>query len=170
MSNVHQGLYLGQYARTEELNERISDRNVPSALLKPNYDPRPMGTKRTRFPINQPLMCEGGERYYLEYDQEKVFYGGNAKAPVDGFMRNVSKETDLRNQTRVLQRNDPLSTYIPSSASDLYNTTVPISMSATSQPHPDLFRHAELRTNRLPPIQPSAGFMNQTRQQLRDLM
>jgi len=170
MSNVHQGLYLGQYDRTEELNERLMDRNIPSALLKPNYDPRPMGTKRVRFPTNQPPMCEGGERYYLEYEPEKVFYGGDSKAPVDGFMRNLSKETDLRNQTRVLQRNDPLSTYIPSSASDLYNTTVPISMTEAPQPHPELFRRTEVRTNRLPPIQFSGGFMNQTRQQLRDLM
>lgn len=163
-------LIIGQQERTEELNRRLFDRIVPSSLLKPNFDPRPASTQRTKLPIvetrKQPQ--EGG-RNYLDFTPESVFYSGTTNGPVQGYLSNVSTENDLRNQTRSLQRNDPLSTYIPSSTSDLYNVSVAPSRPET-QPHPILFQ----RFNYAPrgKFHPKIGndvFNNHSRTQLRNL-
>lgn len=45
------GLYTCQQERTEELNQKISSRNIPSKELEPNFDFRPVMTKYSRFPM-----------------------------------------------------------------------------------------------------------------------
>jgi len=161
------GLQIGQQERTEELNRRLFDRIVPSSVLRPNFDPRPAATKRTKLPVVDERVPHKSKSY-LDYSPEAVFYGGNSKAPVEGFLANISKENDLRNQIRPLQRSDPLSTYIPDSSSDLYNTMVPTR--PDTQPHPLLFNRFQYAS--APQFVPQIGndtFHNHSRTQLRNL-
>tara|TARA_Y100000816_G_C25976375_1_gene509684 strand:+ start:229 stop:753 length:525 start_codon:yes stop_codon:yes gene_type:complete len=162
-------LLIGQQDRTEELNNRLFNRNVPSSLLKPQFEPRPASTKRTKLPIiDESSNQNTDKRKYLDYSLESVFYGGNSKAPVEGYFSNILKENDLRNQTRLLQRNDPLSTYIPDSTSDLYNTIVP--SRPDTQPHPLLFTRQQFIQT--PTFHNQIGnelFNNHCRTQLRNL-
>jgi len=46
MERIRQGSY-----RTEELNERVSNRNIPSEPLQPQFDIRPLSTKYSMMPI-----------------------------------------------------------------------------------------------------------------------
>lgn len=48
---VVEGVFYGQNERTDELNNRIIERNYPDIPLKPNYDPRPISTKYSHFPM-----------------------------------------------------------------------------------------------------------------------
>ena len=45
------GVLYGQHERTDELNKRISHRNIPDIPLEPHYAPRSVQTKHTIFPI-----------------------------------------------------------------------------------------------------------------------
>ena len=45
------GVYYCQQERTQQLNERIANRNIPSAFLEPQFPPRPVPTKYTLLPI-----------------------------------------------------------------------------------------------------------------------
>jgi hypothetical protein len=162
-------LYIGQIGRTQELSDRIYDRNLPTTILKPNYDPRPLNTKRAKFPVNLPPMCEQGEGYYLEYTPSVAFYGGDARGPVTGYFKGVNDESDLRNQHRVMQNDVPHSTYIPDSSSDLYNARPVFGSDERRQTHPLLFHQESYRTNALPPIESEAGFQQPTRTQLRQM-
>jgi hypothetical protein len=44
-------LYQGQFDRTDELNNRILERNEPDKPLAPNFSPRPVLTKYSHFPM-----------------------------------------------------------------------------------------------------------------------
>lgn len=163
-------LIIGQHERTEELNHRLFDRIVPSSLLKPNFDPRPASTKRSKLPvIDSRTQPQDSGRNYLDFSPETVFYSGTSKAPVQGFLSNISTESDLRNQIRPLQRNDPLSTYIPSSSSDLYNVSM-VPSKPEKQPHPMLFqRFSYAAKNQFHPKIGNDTFNNHSRTQLRNL-
>ena len=43
------GVYLGQQERTNEIDERIFQRNFLSSPLEPNYDPRPISQNTVIF-------------------------------------------------------------------------------------------------------------------------
>ena len=60
---------------------------------------------------------------------KKVFNPGTGVAPFSGYAVNVDLESELKNQTIALQRNDSGS-YIPSSNSTLYNTQLNPNMNA----------------------------------------
>ena len=52
--NIHgipSGVAYGQFERVDEINSRLSSRNIPDSPLEPHYDLRPVQTKRTFFPI-----------------------------------------------------------------------------------------------------------------------
>ena len=106
----------------DEINKRIYQRNVPSHGLQPAFSIEPVQTRQTimgmvdnyreaTVPINN----------YSFYDTKKVFNPGTGVAPFSGYAVNVDLESELKNQTIALQRNDSGS-YIPSSNSTLYNT------------------------------------------------
>ena len=102
--------------RTEELNERISTRNNPSAPLQPQFDIRPLSTKYSMMPIfdRRPIPTVS-INVLPSYDITTTFNPGNvqAAAPWAGFANNVNEESRLRNQFFAIQRGAVQSTYIP---------------------------------------------------------
>ena len=168
---IPDGVLYGQNDRLDELNDRLSQRHFTDSPLEPNYDPRPVQTKRTLFPIvkNARHTTEPSMQYPV-YNTSANFNPGNRIAPTAGFMQNVDVETVLRNQTFAMQHGASQSVYVPSSSSELYNVSVVSSPSV--QPHPDLFAPHTFSNQAHPNL---AGvnigndlFFNHTRTQLRN--
>jgi hypothetical protein len=156
--------------RTEELNNRISRRNIPSDNLQPQFGIRPLSTKystmqivdRREFPsvpIQQTPL----------YNTENVFNPGTSQAPWGGFATNINKESQLRNQFFALQRNTCHSAYIPSKDSDMYVASVTKTEGGQLQPFPYLFEKETFESfNPCPKNVGDNLFENCTRQQMKD--
>ena len=147
INGIPSGAYIGQFERTTELDNRILERNFPSAPLEPNYDPRPISTKYSlmpalagRKPNAEPKMN------YEKYNVHNTFNPCNDGAPVNGFLNNVEHETYLRNQYFALQKGDKQN-YVPKSSSELYNDYV-FEKEGGEQPHPELFKKNNFINNR----------------------
>ena len=124
ISQVVNGYYTCNHERVDEINSRISSRNIPSNSLQPQYSIRPTSTKygymqvldqykKPTVPLNK----------YKSYSTNQTFNPGNATAPWSGFSNNVNTESTLRNQFFALQKCEQ-SEWVPSSNSDLYQTKV----------------------------------------------
>jgi hypothetical protein len=138
MHGVVNKLYFCQYDRQNEINDRISSRNIPSAPLQPFYYQVPVSTKYGYMPIldqSKPITVPLNN--YPVYNPHKTFNPGNNMAPFSGFANNVNVESVLRSQFFGLQDCEQ-SQYVPSSRSDLYNVYVP--PKPVKQPYPDLFK------------------------------
>ena len=137
MYGVVDGLYECNQQRTEELNERISERNIPSSVLQPQFGIRPVSTKYAMMPIvdRRPVPKVPINPAPM-YDISTTFNPGTAVAPWSGFATSVNDESRLRNQFFALQKS-PQSDYVPSTESDLYNTL--ITYRPVDQPFPGLF-------------------------------
>jgi len=140
---IPEGIYYGQFDRTDELNGRFNERYFPEIGLQPNFDPRPVSTKYTHFttvdrraPVATPIQP------HLDHTVELNFNPGSRRGPVSGFFNNVDQETILRNQSFALQRGADQGVFVPSSNSDLYKTTI-VSRPGP-QPHPKLFEQPQL--------------------------
>lgn len=179
-SDYPEPLYYGQFERTDEIDKRIYERTLTTdTILRPNFDPRPVETRHFLFPISPYVSKEVLNRppipirNYLEYDTTKVFSPIQAKAPVEGYLRNINTESSLRNQFFGLQHGAINSTYIPSSTSDLYNIVVASSSVSGQQPFPHLFEKPIYYTKENEIIKNSSVgkcvFNNATKQQLRGL-
>lgn len=147
INGIPSGAYIGQFERTTELDNRILERNFPSAPLEPNYDPRPISTKYSlmpalagRKPNAEPKMN------YVQYNVHNTFNPCNDGAPVNGFLNNVEHETYLRNQYFALQKGDKQN-YVPKSSSELYNDYI-FEKEGGQQPHPELFKKNNFINNR----------------------
>tara|TARA_B100000424_G_C22704226_1_gene383838 strand:+ start:82 stop:642 length:561 start_codon:yes stop_codon:yes gene_type:complete len=141
------GVFVGQHDRTDELNDRIFKRNIPTLELEPNFDPRPISTKYSHFPaLSGRKEMTVNKKYYSEYDIKSNFNPGNAKAPPSGILNNIEHETYLRNQYFALQKGDK-QYYVPTKSSELYNDNV-VSTDTTVQPHPGLFKIQTFTNNR----------------------
>jgi len=172
MSNVVHGLIDGAYfcgiGRTQELNNRIAERNIPSGPLQPQFSTRPVSTKYALLPIldrrpksNVPI------KSYPTYNSEITFNPGSAFAPWSGFATNINEESKLRNQFFALQKCEQ-SQYVPSSKSDMYQ--VQVTGRQVNQPFPDLFTEPTL--GEFNPNSCNVGgnlFANCTRQQLKNV-
>lgn len=166
------GILYGQNERVDELNNRIIGRIQCDTTLFPNFDVRPVSTKYSRFPmIDRVTMPKVGIRApTTDYSIESTFAPVHSRGPVDGFLTNVDKESDLRNQFFAMQ-SAPQATYVPKSNSDLYKVSVAPSSRPEEQPYPGLFD--QYKMNILAPVRnanPSVGsqqFLNNTRVQLR---
>lgn len=137
MYGVVDGLYECNLARTEELNDRIAGRNVPSSILQPQFSMRPVSTKYALMPIldRRPVAKEPIMRV-PNYSIATTFNPGNATAPWAGFATTVNDESRLRNQFFALQSCEQPN-YVPSSNSELYNSIVV--GREERQPFPKLF-------------------------------
>ena len=172
-STLPKYLYRGQHDRTDELNERILERSEPENPLAPNFSPRPVLTRYSRFPMldaRMPANVPINPSY--NYSLHKEFTPPVEKiAPVSGFINNVNVESDLRNQNYALHKGNDEVVYVPSSDSDLYKVYIPSAPS--KQPHPGLFNRYELSQILHPNVQDSAvgkeRFHNNTRTQLRTM-
>lgn len=168
MFGVVNGCYSCKYDQVDENNERIYDRNIPSASLRPEYSIRPVSTKYSIMPIlDQRAKVTVPLQNYQNYSVDNVFNPGNAQAPWAGFVNNVNKESELRNQFFALQ-NCEQSEYVPSSKSDLYETK--IDYKPVKQNHPLLFEKQDFE--QFNPNVHNLGsdfFNNSTRSQLKNL-
>jgi hypothetical protein len=125
MFGVVKGLYTASDDRVDELNQRIAARNdAPAPPFV--FSPRPVPTKYCVMPIM-------GE---VPPSEVPIKYAPAPNAAFLGYMGNVDTESTLRNITFALQQ-DPRATYIPSTASDLYQVDVPAV--PVAQPHKLLF-------------------------------
>jgi hypothetical protein len=131
-------LYFCQHERQDELNDRISSRNIPSTPLEPSYYHVPVSTKYAYMPIlDQRKPATVPLNNYPVFSPYNTFNPGNSMAPWAGFANNVNVESSLRSQFFALQHCEQ-SEYVPSSSSDLYNVYVP--PNPVKQPFPNLFK------------------------------
>lgn len=167
---VVSGAYSNHHDRLGEINSRISERNIPSAMLRPAFEVRPLSSKYATLPILETRpVSRVPLQSYEQFTTESVFNPGNAKAPWRGWAERVNVETHLRNQYFALQRNDR-AVYVPNSNSDLYNVTV--IARDVEQPNPYLFENGASDFSPMNPNPHNLGkltFDNSTRFQLRTL-
>jgi hypothetical protein len=153
-----------------ETNSRIYDRNIPSQILQPYIDVRPVLTKYSYFPIVDPRKELHVKSLQVPtYNTRNVFNPGNTQSPWSGFASNINVETELRNQIYALQKCSQ-SVYVPSSKSDLYEYKFKTITQAN--PHELLFQNNSFPDFNPNPDQNIVGtnlFNNSTRTQVRDL-
>ena len=153
-----------------QTNNRIYDRNIPSQMLQPYIDVRPVMTKYSYFPVVDPRKQINVPLIQMPtYNVNQVFNPGNAQAPWSGFSSNINKESELRNQIYALQKCSQ-SVYVPNSSSDLY--TYKFQTKTQHNPHELLFKDESFETfnpNPAPNVCGSGIFNNNTRCQVRDL-
>ena len=124
MYGVVKGTYFCGMERTEELNDRISDRNIPSASLEPQFSMRPVSTKYSIMPIVNPSPSVSTPiKSEPVYNTANVFNPGTAQAPWSGFASQINEESKLRNQFFALQKCEQAN-YVPSTNSDMYKVKV----------------------------------------------
>jgi hypothetical protein len=153
-----------------QTNQRIYTRNVPSQMLQPYLNVRPVMTKYSYFPIVDPRTNISVPLQQMPtYNVHQVFNPGNTKSPWSGFATNINKESELRNQIYAMQKCSQ-SIYVPSSNSDLYSYN--FTTKTQSNPHELLFQTESFRSfnpNPAPNICGSGIFNNNTRCQVKDL-
>ena len=154
----------------EQTNKRISDRNIPSQLLQPYLDVRPVMTKYSYFPIVDPRKeIQTPLTQMPTFNVHNIFNPGNTQSPWSGFASNINMESELRNQLYAIQKCNQ-GAYVPNSTSDLY--TYHFKTKTIDQPHNLLFKNEKFQDFNPNPnseIIGSSIFMNSTRSQLRDL-
>ncbi len=159
VSNIH-----------KETNQRIYSRNVPSQMLQPYIDVRPVMTKYSYFPIVDPRKNISVPLQQMPtYNVHQSFNPGNRPSPWSGYATNVNVESELRNQIYALQKCSQ-SVYVPSSKSDLYDYH--FQTKSQSNPHELLFRNESFETfnpNPSPELCGSGIFYNNTRCQVKDM-
>lgn len=154
-------LYEGQFDRTDELNSRLFERNIPTHAHEVHFGSRPVQTKYTKFPcvdVHRSVLSKEPIHNAEMYNQHTSFVP--AKGPWSGYSANIEQESMLHNLYFANQKSDQAA-YIPSSQSDLYNTI--IASREGPQPHSLLFESYEfatVATNKGPNL-----FHNDTRQQ-----
>jgi len=117
-------LFYADNTRVEELNDRLWGRNQPDRVLPVQFDPRPTPTKYSVFPsLDQrippvvPIIPNPNNSGFFIPPVMKT-------GPIQGFVQNVDKESDLRNQNFAFQRGADQSYYVPSSNSDMYRVSL----------------------------------------------
>jgi len=154
----------------KQTNERIYDRNIPSQMLQPYIDVRPVMTKYSHFPIVDPRKPINVPLQQMPtYNVNKVFNPGNTTSPWSGFASNVNLESELRNQVFALQKCSQAE-YVPNSTSDLYN----YNFRTVKQPNP---HELLFQTNNFEQFNPNPStefvgtelFNNNTRNQVKDI-
>lgn len=139
---VPNGCFVGQNDRVDELNTRIQTRQFSDTTLPPNYDPRPVSTKYSVFPVIERRKPIKEAKYtFTEHSVERNFNPATQNGPPSTYFRNIDTETILRNQTVALQRGAEQGVYVPSSNSDMYHNADFLSANRNSPPsiHQPLF-------------------------------
>ena len=156
--------------RTEELNNRLSQRNLPSNPLQAQFDIRPTSTKYSFMPIfDRRAVPTVSIQTLPTYDVGTTFNPGTAQAPWSGFATNIDGESRLRNQFFALQRGAGQACYIPSKNSDMYETKI-MPRQELVQPYPSLFEKSQFEEFNPCPKECGINFFdNCTRQQLKDI-
>ena len=170
--DIPEGIFYGQNDRTNELNWRINDRLNVNTPMKPNYDPRPVTTKYSLFPIidrvkpiTEPINT------FVDYNIENNFIPCTNKPHYSGFFNNIDKESTLRSQDRILTKYETHGEYTPSFESDLYKVSVPKSQPLLDQTnaHAPLFEKYTFKSKNFDTAVGNDKFNNATRTQLRNM-
>jgi hypothetical protein len=154
----------------KETNTRIYSRNIPSQMLQPYIDVRPVMTKYSFLPIVDPRKPTSVRmEQQPTYNVNKTFNPGNDSAPWSGYASNVNLESELRNQVYALQKCSQ-AVYVPDSKSDLYD----YKFKTIKQPNPHelLFQNDGFASFNPNPDKNVVGanlFNNSTRVQVRDM-
>jgi hypothetical protein len=152
-----------------ETNTRIYDRNIPSQMLQPYLDVRPVMTKYSYFPIVDPRRKLNTPLQQMPvFNPHTTFNPGNTQSPWSGFASNINTESELRNQIYALQSCSQ-SVYVPNSNSDLYKYT--FQPKPVPQSHGLLFEKTNFDSfnpNPEPAIVGAQLFMNPTRAQVKE--
>jgi hypothetical protein len=171
---VPNGCFIGQQDRVDELNTRIQSRQFSDKPLSPNYDPRPVPTKYSLFPvIDRRKSIQEKRKTYPEHSIHQNFSPATQNGPPSTYFRNIDTETVLRNQTVALQRGAEQGVYVPSSNSDMYRSMDFLSSNRNSilPIHQELFTKSVYNTT-LPSVMNlpigNDTFYNHTRTQLRN--
>lgn len=169
--NIHSYIDQPTSQRQQTIYLRSYERNIPSQILQPYLDARPVQTKHSVLPvidlrrqINTPL------NQHSTYTPETIYNPGNDRGPWSGYASNVNHESELRNQIFALQSCSQ-ATYIPSSKSNLYQVNWK-NNNTPNQPFPELFNKESFSPNNPNQNQKTIGFAlfnNATRQQTKDL-
>ena len=123
MHGVVNGFYICQQNRVDELNERISSRNVPSEALPPSFSVRAVPTRYVKMPaVDCRMQPNINIKNTCEYSPYAVFNPGD-RAPYSGYALAIDQNSRLKNMFFPLQRCGQ-SEYVPSSTGDLYNYRV----------------------------------------------
>jgi len=156
----------------EQTNTRIYDRNIPSQMLQPYLNVRPVMTKYSHFPIVEPRKELNVKLEQMPtYNSHLNFNPGNTKSPWSGFVSNVNLESELRNQVFALQKCDQ-AVYVPGSNSDLYKYSYNPNNAKQSQTHSLLFQKesfCDFDPNPDHKIVGSGIFYNSTRTQVKEI-
>ena len=170
MNNHYTKSHISNSKIHEETNTRIYDRNIPSQVLQPYLDVRPVLTKYSYFPIVDPRKPVNIPLNQAPtYNVHKVFNPGNTQSPWSGFASNINKESELRNQIYALQKCSQ-SVYVPNSNSDLY--TYQYQPKPEHNPHDLLFQTEAFTSFNPNPAPEKIGtgmFFNSTRTQVKDM-
>jgi hypothetical protein len=154
----------------KQTNTRMYDRNIPSQMLQPYLDVRPVLTKYSYFPIVDPRKASNVPLVQMPtYNVHQVFNPGNAPAPWSGFASNINTESELRNQIYALQKCNQ-AVYVPQSNSDLYYYK--FKTPSKPNPHELLFRNENFDSFNPNPSPQKCGvsiFNNNTRCQVKDM-
>jgi hypothetical protein len=155
----------------EQTNTRIYDRNLPSQMLQPYINVRPVMTKYSFMPIVDPRKELNVRLQQMPtYNSNAIFNPGNTKSPWSGFASNINLESDLRNQVYALQKCSQ-SVYVPSSNSDLYKNS-PLRNTGMNQ-HSLLFQNEHFNDFNPNPDAKVVGagiFNNSTRTQIKEML
>lgn len=150
-----------------QTNSRIYDRNIPSNVLQPYINVRPVMTKYSHLPIVDPRKQNTVPLIHVpNFNPRQTFNPGNTKSPWSGFQVNV--ESELRNQIYALQKCSQ-AVYVPSSKSDMYQVNM------VEQPpaqHSLLFEEdhfGNFNPNPNPKFVGADIFNNSTRWQIQDM-
>jgi hypothetical protein len=143
--------------RLDELNLRISSRIYPDVVIPSSIDPRAIETRQTVLgkstdPRNLLKPIDIVQYPVANSSVSDNFIPGDKGEP-NWFLSNIDTETILRNQCFALQKGGvaPQATYMPSSNSELYRTTLPFNTRPVEQPFPLLFEKTQFRRNQRVP-------------------
>jgi hypothetical protein len=157
------------YDNVDELNLRFQSRHFSDIPLEPNFNPIPIQTKYSHFPIiNTRKEVTTPINYEIYHNVSFNFNPSTRIAPPSGYFNNINDEINLRNQSH-RNEND---IYIPSSNSDMYmnNLNFKNNDRLNVPVHSLLFSQPEKHTNISPGLS-SIGtdrFLNHTRNQMKD--
>ena len=170
MQGVIHGVRYYNQERLNELNKRISNRNIPSQQLDITFDPRSVTTRRSIFPIAD---CHAPSETPIitnnPYDTRSHFNPGS-KAPYFGYANRVDEESRVQNMFMPNQKFDAHTEFVPSSKSDLFNEPIIHTSKPVIQSHPLLFNKQQFNTFNPNPHNMGKNVMNNhTRQQVKNL-
>jgi len=155
--------------RLEDINERISERNLPSSFLQQQFSMRPVPTKYSMMPILDTRVKATVPIIYKQPFSIGSTFNPGTSAPFSGFSSQVNDESRLRNQFFALQKCEQ-SVYVPSSNSDMFMIRVSGGERQEPQLFPRLFEEPEMEAFNPNTLNVGKNFFeNNTRVQTKDL-